>query len=108
MIIRGTTQEQYFAYPFSTSDISSIRITYSQNNKIIIDKNTNDIILDSLSDVAQVTLSQEETLSFKKPEKTNEDLILIQVRILLNNEQAYASTIMKERLMDILTDNTIE
>lgn len=108
MIIRGTTQEQYFAYPFSTSDIASIRITYSQNKEIIIDKNTEDIILDSLGGIAQVTLSQEETLSFKKPENINEDLILIQVRILLNNGLAYASTIIKERLMDIITNDIIE
>ena len=59
---RGTTPTHTFALPFAASIISSLRITYKQENKIILTKEKDDCEL--YDNVVSVKLSQEETLKF--------------------------------------------
>lgn len=59
---RGTTPTHTFTLPFETSIINSLRITYEQENKVILTKETDDC--DIHDNIVSVQLTQEETLKF--------------------------------------------
>jgi DNA-directed RNA polymerase subunit L len=82
----GTTPTHYFKLPFNVDTISKIRILYSQDNKIVFVKNTEDCTLEN--NLVTTKLTQENTLAFdyRKP-------IEVQVRVLDVNGDSLVSTI---------------
>lgn len=107
MIVRGTTTTQSFIVQLDLDTISKVYITYVQNGRTIIEKTENDLIFNNIDKEIIVTLSQEDTLSFFPYSNVGSDLILIQLRILTNDGNAYASSIIKERLTDVLKNGII-
>lgn len=83
---RGTTPKHIFTFPFETSLIKQLKITYVQRDKIILEKYLADCELDV--NTASVTLTQEDTFLF-----VNSGDISIQVRILTHGNEALASSI---------------
>lgn len=61
-MVRGTTVPHTFKMPFDTSLLTKIRIVYSQNGTVIIEKQETDVTLNGRKIL--VELSQEETLKF--------------------------------------------
>ena len=62
-MIRGTTPTHTFDLPFDESVIDKIRIIYSQNEKSIFKKETDDCEISG--NTVKVLLSQEDTLKLK-------------------------------------------
>lgn len=61
-MIQGSTPLHTFVLPFSTDFIQSIRVTYEQNKKVILSKETPDVAMNG--NTVALRLSQEETLLF--------------------------------------------
>lgn len=61
-MVPGTTPLHIFKLPFDTSLIHSVRISYEQNKKIVLTKETEEITMHE--NKMAVRLSQEETLLF--------------------------------------------
>ncbi|MGF6375131.1 putative nucleic-acid-binding protein [Clostridiales Family XIII bacterium PM5-7] len=107
MIVRGTTPTHNFAMPFSIEDISEVIIAYVQDDEIVIEKEKGDIELDLENNIMSVQLSQEETLRFAVKDKYIDNIVLIQVRVILIDNYAYASDIIREKVADVLVDREI-
>lgn len=110
MIIRGITQTQFFHIPFSWSDINKIYCTYSQNGQVVLEKDIECMRYDEERDCVQLELSQFDTLSFMKvgiPSVPQKSLIYFQIRVLLNNGEAYASVPVQDRVYDVLKNGVI-
>jgi hypothetical protein len=93
---RATTPTHEYELDIDTSIISQIRITYSQDDKVIITKKDNDV--EFVGNVAKVRLTQEETNLFKADKNVE-----IQIRVLTLGNDAPASDIMRipcERILD--------
>ena len=58
----GTTPKHTFTFPFETELIQELKITYSQNKKIILEKYLSDCEVDKNS--VSYKLTQEETFLF--------------------------------------------
>ena len=58
----GTTPKHTFTFPFETDLIQELKITYSQNEKIILEKHLSDCEVDQNS--VSYKLTQEETFLF--------------------------------------------
>lgn len=58
----GTTPKHTFAFPFETDIIQDLKITYSQNKKIVLEKYLADCEVDKNS--VSYKLTQEETFLF--------------------------------------------
>lgn len=61
-MIRGTTPTHVFDIPFDTALVKEARITYAQENQVIVDKKTEDCTMSG--NTISVTLTQEDTLKF--------------------------------------------
>lgn len=125
MIIRGTTPYHSFILPLKAEDIKELWVTYMQNNKVILQKLKSDMEIINIEDLyenasveelteeelnsSQVTLhlSQEDTLAFTFYPAAEKNIIVIQVRLLTNEDEAYASDPTTERLMGVLQDGII-
>lgn len=102
-MIRGTTPTLLFTLPFEVDKIQICYIAFAQNNKIILEKtsNDNDIEFEN-TDTLKVKLTQDETLLFE------EDVIVeIQLRIKTVSNDVLASNIIKEKVEKILKDGVI-
>lgn len=129
MITRGTTPYHTFLVPLAPNQIQKVHITYQQNGKVIFDKTNKDIDIkhiitttenaeingvDNLSETqetnSQITLhlTQSDTLKFEVYPAERKNIILIQLRILDSDGEAYASEIMRERVCDVLKNGTIK
>lgn len=82
----GTTPKHTFTFPFETELIKALKITYSQNKKIILEKYLDDCEVDENS--VSYKLTQEETFLFA--EWVN---VECQVRVLTTSGDALASSI---------------
>lgn len=99
-MIRGTTPTHVFNLHLDTSLIKTIVICYAQNDSVKLLKWTEACTLEGEN--ASVTLSQEETLSFKA------DIdIKVQVRTLLQNGTAPAFRPVWIRCDDALYDEVL-
>lgn len=104
-MVRGGTHLHSFFIPFDFEEIRDIYISYGQQDKVILTKSTNDCVYNETDKCIQTQLSQADTLSFLKPGMNalaEESLVLIQIRVILNNNVAYVSYPIKERLFDVL------
>jgi hypothetical protein len=87
-MIRGTTPTHTFNIPFDTSLVDEVKITYAQEDEIILTKGTTDCTLEN--NAIKVTLSQEDTFKFDHAKA-----VQIQIRILTVGGEALASVIEK-------------
>lgn len=79
----GTTPTFTFKLPFGTDVVQKAKITFRQNNKVVLEK-TDDCVVDA--DMVKVSLAQEETFMFTYPGKAE-----VQLRILTQGNDALAS-----------------
>ena len=94
----GTTPTHTFTLPFEKELVADLRISYSQDKKVILTKKLSDVEI--VDNDINVTLTQEETFQFKSKKmaivqlkiKTvdgqvfNSDPIIMRVEIALDNE----------------------
>ena len=129
MIIRGTTPYHNFILPILAEDIKTIWITYCQNDDIIFERTsevedanmsiTNFVNLYENASMEQLTeeeqqcsqltlhLTQEETLKFHFYPAARKNIAVIQIRILTNDDEAYASEPIKERIFGVRHEGVI-
>lgn len=125
MIIRGTTPYHSFVLPLLKEEIAELWFTYMQNNEIILQKTQADAELTNIVDLlenasveelseeelnscqAVLHLTQEDTLKFTFWPAAEKNIIVIQVRVLTTDGEAYASDPVTERLMGVLQDGII-
>ena len=86
-MIRGTTPTHTFTLPIDTKLLTSIKITYAQDDRVIFSKNTEDCRLEG--NTVKVTLTQEETFKFEADKH-----VQIQVRVLTNTGDLVSSSVM--------------
>lgn len=98
-MIRGTTPTHIFNIPFDTSLVDEVKITYAQDDEIVLIKGTSDCVLDT--NTIKVTLSQEDTFLFDH--KKN---VQVQVRLLTKSGEAFASIVEKVGVSQCL-DNEV-
>lgn len=92
----GTTPKHTFTFPFETDLIQELKITYSQNKKIILEKYFSDCEIDKNS--VSYNLTQEETFLFEYGVNVE-----CQVRVLTTAGDVLASNIhiiTAERCLD--------
>lgn len=97
---RLTTPEHKFTLQIDPSVISKIRITYAQNNAIVLTKKNDDVSLDG--NVARVKLTQDETKKFVADKDVE-----IQVRVLTLGGDALASEIIKVDVQKVLDEEVM-
>lgn len=83
-MIRGTTPTHTFDLPVNKDIVKDIRITYVQNDEIIIEKKLRDVTL--YEGKVETTLSQADTLKFKAQRSA-----FVQLRVLTTKGQVFAS-----------------
>ena len=98
---RLTTPEHKFTLQIDSSIINKIRITYAQDNAIVLTKQDQDVFLDA--NVAKVKLTQEETKKFVSGKEVE-----IQVRVITLGGDALASDIIKVDVQKVLDDEVIK
>lgn len=82
----GTTPSHTFTFPFETSMIEELKITYSQNRKIVLEKYLDDCTIGTNS----VTLSLTQSETFLFDEKVN---VEVQARVVTTSRDVLASDI---------------
>lgn len=85
-MIRGTTPTHIFNIPFDTSLVDEVKITYAQDDEIVLIKGTSDCVLDT--NTVKVTLSQEDTFLFDHKKK-----VQVQLRLLTKSGEVLASIV---------------
>lgn len=97
---RLTTPEHKFTLQIDPSVISKVRITYAQNNAIVLNKEGDAVSIDG--NIARVKLTQEETKKFVADKEVE-----IQVRVLTLDNDALASDIIKVDVKKVLDDEVM-
>ena len=97
---RGTTPTHSFGIPFDVETLNRVRITYSQNKKILFVKEDDEVAIDG--NKLQVRLSQEETLMCR-PENSVE----IQLKVLLNDGNVLVSDIINDNVEDCIDEEVL-
>ena len=85
-MIIGTTPTHIFNIPFDTSLVDEVKITYAQEDEIVLIKGTSDCVLDTTT--IKVTLSQKDTFLFDSKKS-----VQVQLRILTKSGEALASVV---------------
>lgn len=98
-MIRATTPIHVFSFPEDPASYDVILITYKQGS-VILEKNKDDLTIDSDAKTATVILTQSETAQFSG------GYVQIQVRVAFANGVSYASSIIVEPV-DTVLDDTI-
>lgn len=99
-MIRGTTPTHIFKLPLETRELKEVRISYAQDNRIIVEKAACDCILEG--DTITVTLKQEDTLKF-----SSRDVVMVQVKVLTTSGNVLASNAIKIRAGEILNEEVL-
>lgn len=105
-MVRGTTPTHVFSgLPVLSTDIQQVWVSYQQSGRVILTKDINDVAFDdnllSSSTSVLVSLSQEDTLSFKP------GMMTVQLRILLWDGTAMASEEIESVVTRITKDGEI-
>ena len=98
-MFRGTTPTNIFNVDLDLTTAEVIYITYKQNNRVVFEKDINDITVTSKA--LTVRLSQDDTLKLEERE------VEIQIRARFPDETAVASNIIKTTASRILKDGVI-
>lgn len=120
MIVRGTTSNQSFIVPMSSTDIVNFYVTYMQNNEVVLDKekdaegvtlvdNSEDLESGESSSSSKITvhLTQEDTLKFKFYPAAERNIAVVQIRLTDSNGEAYASEPIHKRVFGVLKEGVI-
>lgn len=107
MIIRGTTPTHVFHIPFSIDGIVATYITYAQDDRIVVDKRLDEISADVFTNTITVNLSQDDTLAFSCKKKYSDNIVLIQIKLLYENDIVCVSIPIREKVVDIIKDGKI-
>ena len=83
-MIRGTTPTHTFGIPVSKESIKSITVTYKQDDRIVVEKGTDDVEI--IGNAVKVFLSQQETLRFMAGIKAK-----VKIRVLTIDGKAIGS-----------------
>ena len=96
-----------FDIGINTSDIAELWLTFAQydSSSEIFTKTKDDVTLEGTT--VTVELSQEDTLSLNKS-NIKEKVVYIQLRALLNNGEALASSIVEITVDHLLKEGVIE
>ena len=86
-MMRGTTPTHTFNIPFDVDCVVETKVIYSQGDKQVLSKGTEDCAL--VGNTISVTLTQEETFLFDSGKK-----LKIQLRVLTKEGEALASHII--------------
>lgn len=97
---RASTPIHRLEIPFDEADISALWLTYSQNNKIVLQKKKDDFTIED--NVWSVRLTQEETNLFKA------DTAQAQIRILFTDRTSLPSEIFNVSVGPVLNDEVME
>lgn len=92
----GATPQHTFTFPFETDLIKNLKITYTQNKKVVLEKYLADCEVGA--NFVSYFLTQEETFLFD-----NDAIVEVQVRVLTMNNDAITSdilTVRAERCLD--------
>lgn len=101
-IFGGTTPTHTFTLPFDTATISEARVLYApRGSKAIIVKETEDCVMNG-SEVS-VRLTQEDTLKLDEYSS-----VYVQLRVLLQDGTALASTVTRVSTYECLEEVVIE
>ena len=100
-MIRASTPTHYFTIPEEfVNQIDKLLITYSQNDKIVLEKTEQDVDFDS--NMVYYTLKQEETNLFREDE-----IVEIQLRIKTIHGNVIATNIYKIPCKRVLNDEVL-
>jgi hypothetical protein len=94
---RGTTPTHTFHLPFNTDIIDKVNITYSQCDKIVLEKNIEDCKLVESS--IAVELSRAETLSFD-----DNEFVKIQLSVIDKNGKSLVSNVLRCEIGEVLNE----
>ena len=106
-IIRGTTPTLTFNVKNEQMDLTEIAevwITFKTKAGVKLKEKTydkTDVTIDPLEKTITLSLTQEDTLYF------SDNIILVQVRLRMNDDMAYASAIIETSIGQILKDGVI-
>lgn len=95
-MIRGSTVTHIFNIPLEASDIKNVKVTYSQDDAIVLYKKKKDCVISD--NTIAVTLSQEDTFKFNSSKH-----VKIQLRILTDKNYVMSSkpmTVSVEACLD--------
>ena len=101
-MIRGTTPTLCFKTPYEASMVNSGYITFTMRGDITLDIALDNEAVTIGDNVISLTLTQAQTLSFD-PQATT----LVQLRLVLADNNAVASNIVKVPVTKILKDGEI-
>lgn len=107
MIIRGTTPTHVFHIPFSLDGIIAAYVTYAQDDRMVVDKRLDEVTADVFENTITVNLSQDDTLAFSCGKKYTDNIVLIQIKLLYENDIVCISNPIREKIMDIIKDGRI-
>ncbi|MEY8365720.1 hypothetical protein AALA22_08770 [Anaerovoracaceae bacterium 41-7] len=107
MIIRGTTPTHVFHIPFSIDGVVEAYVTYYQDGRIVIDKRLEEIDVNVFDDKIRVNLTQEDTLSFCCGRKYTDNIVIIQIKLLYENQIVCISEPIREKVADAIKDGRI-
>lgn len=100
MIPRGCTVQNSFTFPFESSEVEALYITYVQLGSVVFEKTLADCLIGG--GVLTTDLSQEDTLKLLTGQK-----IQIQIRVRLTDGRATKSNILETKTDDVLKDGVI-
>ena len=100
MIVRGTTPTHTFTLPVDCGAFTEVRVLYSQNDDLVIKKETEDVTCEG--NRISCTLTQKDTLALDDRQDCE-----IQVRALSEGGTAVASKIMRVPVGKCLDDEVL-
>lgn len=119
---RGETLYQTFPLPINMENIANLYVSYSQNDKLVLEKKMEDVIIED-NEVAiekegeepvteiqtnlTLHLSQEDTLSFTHYPAEEKNIVLVQIRLLATNGDAYTLPIHHMRVYKAIKNEVI-
>ena len=101
MMIPGTTPTHIFNLPFEASLVQAVRVFYAVEGRVVLQKNTSDVILEGSKVV--VHLTQEDTLKFRGSEAVE-----IQLQVLSPAKDAIVSTLHRVGILKFLGSEVLE
>lgn len=119
---RGETLYQTFPLPINMENIANLYVSYSQNDKLILEKKMEDVIIEDNEVTIEkegeepvtetqtnltLHLSQEDTLSFIHYPAEEKNIVLVQIRLLANNGDAYTLPIRHMRVYKAIKNEVI-
>lgn len=99
-MIRGTTPTHIFKIPFDTANLKEVRIFYAQNKKVIVEKTTENCVMEE--NKITVKLTQEETLRFSHMKNTE-----IQLKVMTTDGTVMATHPLQVHVCEILKDEVL-